>query len=110
MDLYDHTASDAEVSVVVDSTCGTYPSPSYVYVSHSPVTLTCCVEKCTKWTGQWYRRTDNGTNQFISTESTLSVNITKAEEMFICAIFSDDKDCHDDPSGQGNVTLKKCNA
>jgi len=90
----------------VDSTCGTYPSPNTVYVSHSPVKLTCCVEKCTEWTRQWYRRTDNGTNQFISTEFTLSVNITKTEEMFICAIYSDNKGCS---SGQGSVTLIKCN-
>ena len=105
-----HLASDVKVSIVVNSTCDSNPPPSTVMVTHSPVTLTCCVEKCISWTGYWYRRTDDGTNQLISTGYSVSVNITEPEEMFICEILSyDDPACYDDASGQGNITLIACN-
>ena len=94
---------------MVDSTCDDGSLSSTVIVTHSPVTLTCCVERCILWTGYWYRRDDNGTNQLLSTGPSLSVNITETEEVFVCMILSDgDPACYDDPSGEGNVTLVTC--
>ena len=93
----------------MDATCDDGSASSTVIVTHSPVTLSCCVERCIIWTGYWYRRTDNGTDQYISTGPTLSVNITETEEIFVCEMLSfDDPACYDDPSGQGNVTLMTC--
>ena len=103
-----HIPSGPKVTVAVNSTCGNDPPSSTVTVYHSPVTLTCCVENCMLWTGKWFRRNDNGTDQFISMRSTISVNITESKETFLCSVGP--PVCFDHFSHHSSVTLIRCNA
>lgn len=107
---YTYVASGIEVSVVVDSTCDNDAPPTMVVVSHSPVTLTCCVKtKCILWTAKWFSRTHNGTMQPLSTDVTLSVDVIekKEKESFVCTVLSEDMYCNN-PRGESDVTLIKC--
>ena len=102
--------SEPKITVAVNSACGNDPPLSTVTVYHSPVTLTCCVENCMLWTGKWFRRNDNGTDQFISMRSTISVNMTEEKETFVCLVQPyNDPVCFNDSGAQGSLTLIKCN-
>ena len=108
-----HAASGTNVSVVVNSTCSSSRSKDPVIVTHLPVTLMCCVEgSCPNWTAHWYKESDNGTNQSISLDPTISVNLTKTQETYVCIVsfdsYAGNPFCHDDQHYQGSVKLIKC--
>ena len=99
-----YTASEANVSVVVNSTCSSGLVQDPIIVTQLPVILTCCVRGCSNWTGHWYR---DGTHWSISVGATLSVKVlNKEREKFICAPHSDNSFCHD--HNEGSITLIKC--
>ena len=101
------------MSVVVNSTCSSSRSKDPVIVTHLPVTLMCCVEgSCPNWTAHWYKESDNGTNQSISLDPTISVNLTKTQETYVCIVsfdsYAGNPFCHDDQHYQGSIKMIKC--
>ena len=108
-----HAASGTNVSIVVNSSCssGSSPSQDTFIVTHLPVTLTCCVMgSCPNWTIHWYKESD--TNQSISVDPSISVNLTKTQETFICMVSlnpqADNLFCHDNQHYQNSIKLIKC--
>ena len=103
-----YTASGLKVSIAVNSTCD-YKSnhnPTVVHVSSTTVTLICCVDEfpCDS-TVQWYR--DNTNKKVISNETRVTVDLTEAQETFVCDAkirgTIDDPFCYEDL--QGFITL-----
>ena len=82
--MYFCIASGVPISIATNSVCNYNDSLlNSVVVYNSSVNLTCCVEEfpCPGLTISWYR---NGSDEEISRDKVLHVNLTEPEETFIC--------------------------
>ena len=90
------------------TTCVGGSSQNHVVVFNPPVNLTCCVEGslCLFWSISWYR---NASNELISHDQVLSVNLDEPQETFLCVAEVDndihDPGCHDYSQYQAAITL-----
>ena len=92
--------------------CDNVSSQSHVVVSNSPVNLTCCIEGslCPFWNVKWYR---NASNELLSCDKVLSVNLDEPQETFLCVAEADndipDPVCYEDSQYQGVITVTQGN-
>ena len=92
--------------------CDNVSSQSHVVISNSPVNLTCCIEGslCHFWNINWYRNTSN---EPLSHDKVLSVNLDEPQETFLC-IAEADKDipgvfCYEESQHRGVITVTQGN-
>ena len=102
-----HIASGTKLSIAVGTTCvdGHGSSQNHV-VFNSPVNLTCCIggSSCLLWNISWYR---NASNELISHDQVLSINLDEPQETFLCVAEVDIPDllCYDYSQYQATITL-----
>ena len=102
-----HIASGTKLSIAVGTTCvdGHGSSQNHV-VFNSPVNLTCCIEgsSCLLWNISWYRNTSN---ELISHDQVLSINLDEPQETLLCVAEVDIPDllCYDYSKYQATITL-----
>ena len=87
----------------MNAICGNVTTPSSVVVDSPMVNLTCCIERypCSSYWISWYR---NGSDEPLSHDKVLPVNLVEAKETFKCLV-EHDLNCYELLPYRATITL-----